>query len=250
MSPRILDEQSLRDREQLIIDVAIALIESLGVENLTMDKVIAKVPFSKGTVYKHFIGKEDLVLAISNYAINILADLFWRASQFEGCARERMLLLNFSYLIYAVLYPALFQTVICGKSPNVYGKSSEKRLQEQEQLEFKLLGAIHGIVEDALANKSLTLPENMDIQQICFANWSMAYGTISLLSGETEQCSGRTALVVERELFNQNNLLFDGLKWSPLAQEKEYSTALKTALAKVFTKELKSLHEKGRDLNF
>ena len=45
MSPRILDEQSLRDREQLIIDVAIALIESLGVENLTMDKVIAKVPF-------------------------------------------------------------------------------------------------------------------------------------------------------------------------------------------------------------
>jgi len=250
MPPRILDEKSLRAREEVITAAAIKIIEQGGVEHLTMDKVVAKVPYSKGTVYKHFIGKEDLLLAISNQAIAILSDLFLRASSFSGCARIRMLLLNISYLIYAILYPALFKTVICSKSPNVYGKSSPERIKEQEQLEMKLLGAIHSIVEYALTTESLKLPSYMDIQQLCFANWSMSYGTISLLSGEVEQCSGRTTLIVEKELFNQSNLLFDGLNWQPLLKDNDHRSALEDALKLIFPEELNLLEERGRALNF
>jgi len=250
MTPRILDEQALKAREQSIIDAAIVIIEQNGIEHLTMDKVVAKVTYSKGTVYKHFTGKEDLLLAISNQAIAILADLFWRAAKFSGCARIRMLLLNLSYLIYAILHPALFKTVICSKSPNVYGKSSPERIQEQEQLEMKLLGAIHGIVENAMENESLKLPEYMNIQQLCFANWSMAYGTISLLSGEVEECSGRTSLIVEKELYNQSNLLFDGLNWQPLLNDNDHHAALVDALSLIFPEELLLLKERGRILDF
>ena len=58
--PKLLDEAALKERELLIINSAVLLIQTNGIENLTMDKVVAQVPFSKGTVYKHFIGKEDL----------------------------------------------------------------------------------------------------------------------------------------------------------------------------------------------
>ena len=79
MTPRILDEKALQAREQEIINAAIGLIQEHGVEHITMDKVVSKVPYSKGTIYKHFDGKEDLLLAISNHAISILSDLFWRS---------------------------------------------------------------------------------------------------------------------------------------------------------------------------
>lgn len=250
MAPKILDEQSLQGREQQIIDATLKLIEVHGIENLTMDKVVAKVPFSKGTVYKHFLGKEDLMLALGNQAITILADLFSRAAQFDGCARERMLLLNLSYLIYAILYPALFKAEVCSKSPNVYEKCSEKRLKQQEQLEIKLLGTIHGIVEQAIANHNFVLPEHLTIQQVCFANWSMSYGTIGLLSTEVEQCSGSSGLVVERELYNQNNLLFDGLQWAPLTKDKDYVAAIEKALPQVFAQELSQMKVLGRELSF
>lgn len=248
--PRLLDESALQEREQLILSVAITLIQRLGIENLTMDKVVAQVPFSKGTVYKHFIGKEDLLLAISNHAIEVLSDLFYRAYQFKTCPRERMLLLNFSYLIYAILFPEFFQTAICTKSQSVIGKSSEQRLNENAQLEAKLLTAIHGIIDDALTDDSLTLPKHMNIQQLCFANWSMAYGVITLLSGEVETCSGRTDLIVERELFNHSNLLFDGMDWKPLTKGKDHSNKLMIALQSLFPKELALINEKGRQLNF
>jgi len=248
--PKIFDEAALKERELLIINSAIELIGKNGIENLTMDKVVAQVPFSKGTVYKHFMGKEDLLLAISNYSIKILGDLFYRAYQFDDCARSRMLLLNFSYLIYAMLYPALFQSVLCAKSPNVVGKSSEKHINEGEQLEIKLMTSINGIVEDGVRDNSLSLPATMDIQQLCFSNWSMAFGTISLLSAEVDQCSGRTNLIVERELFNLSNLLFDGMGWKPLTKDKNHCAELKVALNKLFPEELAEIKAKGRELNF
>ena len=250
MTPRIIDEASLHSREQEIIDAAIEVISELGVENLTMDKVVAKVSFSKGTVYKHFLGKEDLMLAIGNQAAAILIEMFGRASSFEGFARSRMLLLNFSYLIYAMLHPVLFKCAMCSKSPNVYGKSSEQRLSEQEQLEFKLLSTIHNIFTDAVTEKNLTLPEHMNIQQLCFSNWSGSYGVISLLSEQVEQCSGRYDLVVENELINQNNIFYDGLNWLPLTTQKDYRAELKHALSEIFPKELAQLKLNGRELNY
>lgn len=248
--PKLLDEAGLKDREMQIINAALLLIQKHGIENLTMDKVVAQVPFSKGTVYKHFIGKEDLLLGISNYAVGILSDLFYRAYQLQGCTRSRMLVLNFSYLIYAMLYPALFQTFLCAKSPNVVGKSSDKHIEENELLEVKLMTSINGIVEDALKDKSLVIPENMDLQQICFLNWSMAYGTITLLSGEVDQCSGRTSLIVERELFNSSNLLFDGMKWTRLNTDKCHCEDLELTLSTLYPEELAQIKSKGRELNF
>lgn len=248
--PKLLDKNALIEREQTIVTVTISLIQRLGIENLTMDKVVAQVPYSKGTVYKHFISKEDLLLAISNHAIEVLSDLFYRAYKFKGCSRERMLLLNFSYLLYAILYPELFQAVICAKSQSVIGKSSELRINENDKLQQKLLTAIHGIVEDGLSDKSIVLPNHLNIQQLCFANWSMAYGAITLLSGEVESCSGRTDLVVERELFNNSNLLFDGMGWQPLTKDKNHCSELTVALQSLFPQELALINEKGRELNF
>lgn len=250
MTPRRLDEQSLIARQQQIIDASVALIENHGIENLTIDKVIAKVPFSKGTVYKHFVNKEDLLIAISNRSISILSDLFYRAVKFQGCSRVRMLLLNISYLIFAILHPVLFKVSLCSRTQNVRGKSSVQQLLEQKNLESKLLGCIHGIVKDALEDTSLTLPNQMDIQQICFALRSFGHGTISLLSEEVYQFNNCSGLIIDNEIFNQSNLLFDGLNWKPLNENKDYAKALRSSLKQVYPAELALLKQRGRELLF
>ena len=250
MAPKVLDNFSLRAREQDIIDSTITLIDKHGVENITMDKVVSAVAYSKGTVYKHFLGKEDLILTVGNQAINIMYDLFNRAALYQGCPRERMLLLNISYLIYAILHPALFKSVQCAKSPTVYGKSSAKRLKEQESLESKVMNTSLGIIEDAIKNSQFAVPAHMDIQQVSVAIWSQNFGTISLLSDEVEQCSGRNGLIVEREIINFSNILLDGFKWLPLTEEKDYHQSIEVALQKTFPSELVLLKAMGREFNF
>lgn len=250
MPPKMLNEEDLLAREQHIINAAIEVIEAHGIENLTMDKVVAKVPFSKGTIYKHFISKEDLFLAMNNLAVDIVSGFFLRVKEFNGCAREKLLLLNFSYLIYAMLHPILFKAMLCSKTSNVYGKSSEFRIKQQRENELHLLSSVYAIIDEAIEQKKLILPQHMNVQQICFANWSMCFGAISLLSEEVDECTERTNLSIEQELINQSNLLFDGLQWLPLAKEKNDSVMLKEALQHTFSKELALIKAKGRELNF
>ena len=160
-----------------------------------------------------------------------------------------MLVKNISYLIYAILHPSLFKTVQCSKSPNVYGKSSEKRIREKDILEQKLMGTIFGIIENALAKNELVLPEHMDIMQVSFNIWAANYGTIELLYSDSDLCGGMQ-MVVERELFNQNNLIFDGLQWLPLTKEKDYKQTLKSALKTIFPGELVLMKSMGKEFNF
>ena len=247
MSPRILDEQSLLDRELSIIEAALVIIKREGVENLTIDKIVTLVPFSKGTVYKHFLSKEDVTLAIANQAISILSDFFNRAANFEACSRERMLLLNASYLIYAILHPVFFKIDLCAKSPIFLENCDKKRVQTQEMHQMTLMSSIESIIQKAIECNSLALPSFMNIQQVCFSNWSMNHGIISLLSKDIEACND---LIVDREIFNNSCILLDGLNWSPLTKEKDYKKALTQALKAIFPEELKEISKLGRVLNF
>ncbi|MGK2234099.1 TetR/AcrR family transcriptional regulator [Colwellia polaris] len=250
MFPKVLDKADLQARELDIIDATIALIGKSGVENITMDKVVAAVSYSKGTVYKHFLGKEDLFLAVSNHATNIMLDLFMRAAKFDGCSRGRMLLLHVSYLIYAVLHPALFQSVQCARSPYVHAKASEERIAEKDHLEERLMGTVISIIDDAVSAKELVIPSHMTALQVSFSSWSASYGAISLLATEIEQCSGSIGMIVEQELYNQNNLIFDGLQWLPLTKDGNYKATLVKAIKTVFPSELALLKSLGRDFNF
>lgn len=250
MTPRILDEHSLLEREQSIIEAALAIIKREGVENLTIDKVVALVPFSKGTVYKHFLGKEDVMLAISNQAISILSNFFSRTAKFVGCPRERMLLLGASYLIYAILHPTFFKINLCSKSPDNFEKCSQDKIAKNEMLESILMETISSIVIEAIDNKSLALPEFMSVPQLCFSHWSLSYGVISLLSEGVGSCEGTKGLTVDRELFNNTNILYDGLSWAPLTKDKDYRQALTQALNTVFPEELLRIKKLGRELNF
>jgi AcrR family transcriptional regulator len=250
MTPRILDEHSLLEREQSIIDAALVIIQREGVENLTIDKVVALVPFSKGTVYKHFLGKEDVLLAITNQAISILSDFFSRAANYDGCPRERMLLSSASYLIYAILHPVFFMADLCSRSPSVLEKCNTFRIETQTNYQTTLMSSITSIIEDGIDKKNLALPHFMNIQQVCFSNWSLSYGIISLLSEDIDSCEGRTGLNIDRELFNNCNVMLDGLYWLPLTKDKDYKTALMHALNTVFPEELQRIQKLGRELNF
>ena len=248
MSPRPLDKQSLLVRELQIMEAALSLMDEMDVTLLTMDKVVARVPYSKGTVYSHFSCKEDLFSGLSNHALRTMIGLFQRAAEHEGSSRERFMAMQFAYLIWSLLKPTLFRASLCVKSPSVMGKSSPERMEEHDALEQKMMTIWHRMLDDGLADGSFILPLHMSKHQVAFTGWASGYGTIMLLSGDIEQCAGRHGLYLEREYFNAINIFLDGLNWHPLSSEVDYRTALQRVLNERFQDELAELETRGRRL--
>jgi AcrR family transcriptional regulator len=59
-----LKEKQRKEREQLILQAAEDVFQEKGYYDASMDEIAARVGIAKGTIYTHFPGKEELVLAI------------------------------------------------------------------------------------------------------------------------------------------------------------------------------------------
>ena len=241
MCPRSIDEESRCRRELELIESALDIMEREGIAALTIDKLVATVDYSKGTVYGHFDCKEDLLTAACNNGLHILRKLFARAADFNGNSREKMLAMHFAYLLYSRLHPNQFLLVISAKTPHLFARTSERRLNEHRQLEQALLKLSLGVVAEAIETGDLKLPAHMNHKQVAFANWAMAFGAISLLTDEPTRCSGRHDLDIDTELFNGSNLLLDGLNWQPLSTARDYHQTLKRVRDELFATELQLL---------
>ena len=245
MPPRVLNEQKQLERENEILNSALSLIERNGIAMLTMDKLVCEVPYSKGTVYNHFSGKEDLILGLCNRSMSILAELFGRVATFDGILREKALAIQFAYMLYARLYPAQFMLVITAKSTSVTDKSCPWRYEEHIQLEGKLMSSAIDILQRAIESGDMDPPIGNTLEQISFAWWSLGFGTNALLMQSGDLCAAGTELVVEREMFNSMNIFMDGLKFRPLTEERDWSPALKKLKQETFKEEVKQLSARG-----
>ncbi|HBR95850.1 MAG TPA: TetR/AcrR family transcriptional regulator [Gammaproteobacteria bacterium] len=245
MSPRALGKQQQFDRENLIMDCALELIERDGIGVLTMDKLVAELPYSKGTVYNHFTSKEDLLLALCNRSMDVLATLFLKSEAFEGLLREKALAVFFAYMLYARLHPTQFMLVITAKSAQVTEKASCCRTDEHVQLESKLVDPILRIFEQALAEGVLCPPPGLSLEQLVFYCWSLGFGANALLLQGVDRCTTRSELVVEKEMLHGSNILFDGLGFQPATSEFDWSDTIQRLKRDIFFEEVKQLESHG-----
>ncbi|MBE9398884.1 TetR/AcrR family transcriptional regulator [Pontibacterium sp. N1Y112] len=248
MSPKFIDDATREAREAEILQTALDVIARDGVSGLTIDKVVSKVPYSKGTVYNHVSCKEDLLTALCNNCVRRLADIFFRAASFDGNSREKMLAIGIGYMLHSQFDPTEFMLVISAKTPSVTEKSSQKRQEEHQELETKLLGTILQIISEGLANGELTLAPHLSPAQVAFSLWAMSFGTIALLQDNVERCGVRQEMTLERELTNHANLVLDGLNWTPYTPDHDWHESVQRMKATVFAPEVEALRTR-RNLN-
>ncbi len=241
MSPRQVDERTLHDREQQMLDAAVLLLENIGVEGLTMDKLVKEVPFSKGTVYSHFTGKEDVLLALCNRGMGLLGGYFRRAYLFNGSTRERMLALMFAYLIYSQIYPMLFMLVISAKAPGVIEKASEKRRNEHHDLEQTLFASVGGIIQDALDCGDCQNPNGLTLEEIAYTGWASSFGAITLMAKGAEDCVVRGELCPQRVVLTSVHTHLDGLQWLPLLRDYNFEQTVERLKREDFATEVQLL---------
>lgn len=244
MSPKVITDEDIKQRELHLIEIARQLVEQDCTTTLTMDKLVKAAPYSKGTIYKHFISKEDLLMAICNSCMEEIKSLFERALTFEGNSREKVLAVAVSYVIWAKLHPSQLFAVLSAHAPSVALGCSSARNQCQQQHEFTLMELMNTAIEKAIAGGNFELPENLSVEQVNFAMWSSLWGALALIMSKGESAKLKS-MILERESFTNSRLLLDGLNWRPLSSDWDYSQSMVNIVNTLFVPEIKALEEKG-----
>lgn len=233
-------EKNILSRQNELVDLALDIIETDGISGLTMDKLTSDSDYSKGTIYNHFAGKEDVLCAISIQCLDELNNLFTRAIKFNGNTREKLIAVQFAYLLYSQLKPTQFMCVLSCKTSAVAEKTSENFNQISLDKEIELMALLNQLVHEAVKHGDLTLTGTASAESITFSNWASSFGTLSLLL-RADASHLIKQLNLQQTFLNNICINLDGLNWKPLSQDFDYQQTVQRIKDEIFASEIQLL---------
>ena len=250
MTPLSRKQREIRERDELIRDVARRMLLERGYLGLTMDRIAKEIEYSKGTVYQHFRSKEDLVVALATETAHKRAELFERASLFRGRPRERLWAVGIAYELFVRLYPAHFHSERLIHAASIREKAAERRDEILEDCEERCGQVVAGILRDAIAAGDLELPSGEDgtpqsaVMGLSFNLWALSFGSFFLISTGAPLIRKGVAdpLAALRRGYER---ILDGYGMRPLTNEWDYDATLERVRNEVFPEESRRLAELG-----
>lgn len=97
-------ERETQLRRQIILEAAEKLFLSKGYEHTTMDEIANEAEFSKGTVYKYFMSKDELYIAIGNKAYELIIEYTEKYTEKEKPGIQQIMSVGYAYYEFTKKY--------------------------------------------------------------------------------------------------------------------------------------------------
>lgn len=232
-------QREVREREQLLLQIARKMLIEQGYAGLSMDQLAEAAEYSKGTIYQHFESKEDLVTALAIESMERRVELFLRAEQFIGRPRERMLAIGVADELFSRLEVQHYQSEFIIKLANLRDRASTQRQQALEQLENTCFGCVVRIVESGIENGDL--PRGTNARELVYSVFTMALGTHMTSLHFCPMLVEFQISDPQRVLLQGIHILLDGSEWQPKRLEWDYAKTYQKIQQEIFSQEVSIL---------
>lgn len=241
MAPR--KQLQIAEREREILRIAGDILHQEGVSGLTMERVLARVDFSKGTLYNHFTCREDLLVAVHAQCFTEHLAYFERGALFRGRARERFLAAGVGHDVKQMLDPKPFRFAL---NDQILNAASERWREMFLNMHRECMAIFIGIVRDGIASGDL--PETEPPEFVAAAAWAACVGADELYENGFvfRGLSHADYLSVQLRIVAK---LLDGLSWQPLSLDHDYEAVRLRVLAEVFEPEARELNLLPAEVN-
>lgn len=222
-------QREFEQREALFLNTSRDIIRSEGISSLTMDKIAELTEYAKGTVYKHFSCKEDILCGLCLDSLGHMHGLFQQALTWDGCSREKILCIGVGYQLYTQRFPEEFDLLIAARTNNIREKASTERMERMDQVDTLVMNAIRAVIQQGIDCGDLNLSEHVLIDDLCFGLWSLSFGLL-VLDHARDMISGLQVSTTNDLVLSQMSCLLDGYNWRPLGSEHDYRAVYQSAL--------------------
>ena len=168
--------REFRQREERLLDLATALLLEQGQEAVTMERLAGRAEYAKGTLYKHFGCREDVLCALAARRLTYLNQLLDHALGLEGTPRHRILYALVAYELYAEHHPEEFGLLLAMTSGPISTRASADRLASLDQARQMLFDKIKQLMTDARQRGELG-ELSMTDDAFCFGLWTVSFGS-------------------------------------------------------------------------
>jgi AcrR family transcriptional regulator len=233
VAPRKQTQIAVRETE--ILRIAGDILATHGLEGLTMERILERVDFSKGTLYNHFTCREDLLVAFHAKCFADHHAFFARGALFRGRARERFMAAGIGHEIKTRLDPQPFRFDL---TEDILAAASERWRDAFSELHRETMGIFVGIARDGIASGDL--PARFAPEFVASTVWALCVGADALFEGGMI-CRDTPPEDFGAERRRMLLVLEDGFEWQPLSRDHDYEAVRRRILAEVYGPEARQL---------
>ncbi|MBI5505281.1 MAG: TetR/AcrR family transcriptional regulator [Deltaproteobacteria bacterium] len=167
-------------RRQSILDAARAVFLEWGMSASTMDQIAQRAELSKGALYLHFSGKQELCLALLVDVSRSLVEVLKTADHPAAPALpafERLERLIDAYYGFYLRRPDYFRLLFVVEHPSFKTSVSDALRTEWTELGKEALELLSGVIEAGIAQGSI---QSCDPWTTAVALWTSLTGVIVL----------------------------------------------------------------------
>ncbi|UEG52499.1 TetR/AcrR family transcriptional regulator [Mucilaginibacter daejeonensis] len=105
-------------REQQIVDAADRVLLNVGVHDFTIDKMVTYLDVAKGTIYKYYKSKDDVLAEVSVKALHVLLKYFTQAEKKEQDPLMALRKMIMAFYRFYLEHPVYFELFIYMERPD------------------------------------------------------------------------------------------------------------------------------------
>ena len=218
LSPK---QREIRAREHRILDVARPLVRDGGLDAVRIDAVAEAIGVTRGTVYNHFGGREEIILALAARAVSRRLALFRFAADLSDRSRRRIAAVGIACEVYAETMADDFAVEHLIRHDSVWMRASDRRREQLAADEAACMATVGGVIGHAVAAGDLTLPRGHAVHDVLYGLWSLTYGGLAIAM--TSPSLPAVGIRDPHAAIRRNcNAMLDGLGWRPLFDAADY----------------------------
>lgn len=174
-----IQERKEREKEQRrleILNAAERMFFSKGIKNSTMDDVAETAELSKGTLYLYFKSKEELYLAITLRALEILRNKFQEAFSRPGNGLEKVFSLGMAFFQFSKDYSDYYNAISYYEFNEMNFENGESVAGNCSDAGQEVLGFVIDAIRTGIADGSIR--SDIDPVSTAVILWGQASGVI------------------------------------------------------------------------
>ncbi|WP_299532541.1 TetR/AcrR family transcriptional regulator [Ulvibacterium sp.] len=164
-------------RREQIINAADLVLLDVGVKDFTIDKVVEYLGIAKGTVYKYFQSKDDVLAEVSTKALNQLLNYFKMSERNSPDGPEKTKAVIMSCYHYSKDYPKYFELIVYLERPE-FKTSAESHRKASTKIQEFFIGHIELQKEQGYFKKNIN---PMMMNYLC---WGSSMGVMQFLDSK------------------------------------------------------------------
>ncbi|WP_044301441.1 TetR/AcrR family transcriptional regulator [Rhodopirellula sallentina] len=220
-------QREIRARGGRILDAAYPLVREKGLAAVSMEAIAREMQCTRGTIYNHYVNKEDILSALATRSVRRRMEMFRYAVTLSDQPRERCAAIGIAAEVYVDCLPDDFAIEQTTRHDPVWQKASPTRRELLAECEQQCINCLSGVIGAAIESGDLTLANGISRQrlteQLVFGLWSLVYGGLVLEA--TSPSLGNAGISHPRIAIRRNcNALLDDLGWRPLYDAGAYQS--------------------------